>query len=385
MADKREYMIDVAGERRYQGQGRDYYNAYTSWRNDAKNKYAYRFVHDKREHIYIDGEGYADKRAVNAEKQALHSCISFLGGSMLVLFIFQLARFLVMRYVFNSDYIGWVYYSESSKALSAVPDIQAYVYLLLRLLSLVTVLIICAVTLRIPRKIALPLEKPRAKLVACGLCISLVFLIISRVFDYILVQLFMQINVDVSFYYYLHSHNNIVRAVYYLNETILSSVLIEMIFRGYILQLFRQFGDLYAIIVSSLASAFCYHDITNIMFMFALGVILGMITIINGSIGVTVFTRMVIMNLSFLLNSLSVVYNDLPDRFIEAMICIVITAAGIYSLRRLTAEPYEPLRLSDPGTEMTLAEKMKQLLNSNLFLLFLTASMIAVVMSVRFI
>ncbi len=383
-ANNRDYMIDVAGQRHYHGQGSDYAEAYTAWRNDPENKYAYSFVHDSREHTYIDGEGFADRRAVTAEKEALRRCTNFLGFSMLILLLFQVLRFNIMKYAFNSDYLGWVYYSQHDD-LETISAAQSYVYIALRVISLLSVLLIAHFTLKMPAKISLPHEKPGAKLFICGLCIALMFLIISRVFDYVLIQVFSQVNIDVSFYYYLNTDDKTAQTVYYLSEMIVSSVLIEIIFRGYILQLFRQFGDLFAIIISAFASAFCYHDISNIMYMFFLCIILGIITVINGSVYASILTRVVLMHVEALLNELSLVPDDLPKRFIEAIICLAVSAAAVYSLQKLTAEPYPRLNIHDEETEMTIGEKTRCLIYSNLFMIWLMLDVVAVVFSVRFI
>ncbi len=57
-----EYLIDVAAEKVYVSQDKAYHDAFTKWRNDKHNRFGYRFVHDSREHTYVDGEGYADSR-----------------------------------------------------------------------------------------------------------------------------------------------------------------------------------------------------------------------------------------------------------------------------------------------------------------------------------
>ena len=57
MEDKEKYLIDIAKEKTYQNQFDEYHKQFSEWRSRKDNPYGYSFVHDMREHTYVDGEG----------------------------------------------------------------------------------------------------------------------------------------------------------------------------------------------------------------------------------------------------------------------------------------------------------------------------------------
>ena len=84
MADNNEYMRDVAKEATYLNQSDEYRRLYAQWRADPENLYGYQFVHDTREHSYIDGKGYVPHLAEVAESISLVKCCSLMGSCLLI-------------------------------------------------------------------------------------------------------------------------------------------------------------------------------------------------------------------------------------------------------------------------------------------------------------
>ena len=85
MEDKEKYLIDIAKEKTYQNQFDEYHKQFSEWRSRKDNPYGYSFVHDMREHTYVDGEGYYQKKADVAERAALTKCLSLLGATMMTM------------------------------------------------------------------------------------------------------------------------------------------------------------------------------------------------------------------------------------------------------------------------------------------------------------
>ncbi len=63
MEDEKKYLIDIAKDKTYQNQFDDYHKEFSKWRTKKGNPYGYSFVHDTREHTYVDGEGYYQRSA----------------------------------------------------------------------------------------------------------------------------------------------------------------------------------------------------------------------------------------------------------------------------------------------------------------------------------
>ena len=382
--EKKDYIVDVAGERVYQNQSKEYSDAYTEWRNNSENKFAYRFVHDTREHIYIDGEGYADEFAAQAERGALKRCFGFLGILMLVMLALQALYYIVANIIYDNPFFGWVYYSQRDTQPVVTAE-QVYLYSVFKILTPAVLIFIVAFVVKIPHKIAVPNEKFNVRIFTYGIFISLIFLVVSRCFDYFLTELFSLVNVDISYYYCTDMDSAAAFGVYYATDMLIFPILVEILFRGYVLQLFRQFGDFFALFLSAICSACYYHDISKMMYIFVLSVILGVITIQNGNLVSTVITRLAVVNLSSLLNTISADASNLPLRLIEVAVSLVIIICSFISLAHMNSGLSKSLELSGDGTELTIAQKMRLLISSGWIDVFLLLALVELILSVRFI
>lgn len=376
-----DYFIDVARDHIYQNQGKEYTEAFTKWRNDEKNPYGYAFIHDSREHIYVDGEGYADEFAVTSEKETLHSCFKVAGIAMLIMIAFQTALSLSMRWIFGSQMDGWVYYSERS-ALRKYGFEQIAVYSAIKIVAYLSVILFCALKLRLPKKVYLPSEPVSRKKITYAVCVSLIFMVIARIFDYLLVRMFFSANIDMCFYRYIECSSPSGQYFYMATELLIVPVLSEIIFRGYFLQLFRQFGDTFAIIFSSILASCCFHDISKLMYMFFFSIILGTVTIKTGNIFASMIARIVVVDVTYVLNDFSVGALDYELRFREIIVCIfllVVCTCIITYLHEYIATP----RTQPDSTEITLTGKLRLVLNSNYMIAWLLLSLFETILAVR--
>jgi hypothetical protein len=380
-----DYMVDVARDRIFVNQSKAYHDEYAEWRNNPKNsRYAYSFRHDSREHVYIDGSGYADESVRDSEKEALHRCIQFVGLAMLIFYFMQAVIYFVMDKFFDGASMGWVFYSERH-AVTTTSPLHAYVFCIMKVLSYVLTIAFCAFKLRLPLKVAVPNEKPRTKIFCYEMCFSLMFLVISRVFDYVLVNVFAHLKIDVAFYYFMDTGEFTSQLFYFLTEMLVIPILAELLFRGFLLQLLRQFGDSFAIIVAAAASSYIYNDVTKIMFMFGQSIILGVITVRTGSVRSSILARVTTAAVSYLLSLLSIQSGNSAARFWEvalSMAIILISCATAIYLRDHIARP---LSLGKDDTEFSLLDKLIMSLNSNLFIVWILISFVSSILWVRFI
>lgn len=382
--EKNDFLIDVAAERSYQNQTRAYREAFTEWRNSPKNRFGYRFVHDSREHTYIDGEGFADKQAVTAETRSLHSCLQFLGGIMLMYLVLEVLSILILFMMFDRAHVSWVYFSQRNLNYN-VPAEQMLVYCGLRIFSLTAVVTMGNMILKLPRRVVMPHERQKPSLLIYGMCLVIILTLILRLFDYTLSGALSSLKVDSIYYTYFSTSDDLSQCVYFLTELLFMPMLVEIIFRGIILQLFRQFGDGFAILISAIAAACCYHELSKIVFIYILSVALGVFTVKTGSIYPTIALRICTVNLLYLLNSLSLSDNKAAERLTETAIGISIMAVSVFVLHMLRGKYIRPFKLRVDTTELSLRLKLGQMLNSSCTVIWLICSLVAVIVSMRFI
>lgn len=378
------YMVDVASDRVYNNQRDDYRDAFTRWRNDRSNKLGYRFVHDTREHTYVEGGGFADKQAVTAETTALHNCLQFLSVLMLIYFAFEQFSFLLMKTRYTYVHINRTFYSMRNVSLSVSSE-QMYFYCITRIALLAFPIIALLKIVKLPPQVALPRAKLNRELVVYGFSVALMLFSCFRFFDHLLTYTFRMVHIDVTFYSYIQTDTERAQIVYFVCELIIVPILTEVLFRGCILQLFRQFGDNYAIFISSLAAALCYHDITKILYVFMLGMALGVFTIRNGSLFPAIVTQLFFTNTTLLLNTVAKEKFLIRNNIVEIGVCLGILAVAFILMMFMRIHFDNPFRLVRDNTELSFQQKVRQLLNSGWAVVWLLVMLLATILSVGFI
>ena len=110
-------------------------------------------------------------------------------------------------------------------------------------------------------------------------------------------------------------------------SSVIPALVEEFAFRGMVLGTLRRFGDLPAIVISALVFAVFHGNFVQIPFAFIVGIVLGLITVINNSIWPAIISH-------FLINAYANVVNELSSDFpvIVAILLYFIVAIGVICL-----------------------------------------------------
>ena len=203
----KDYMIDVAQDTTYQNQSDEYKESFAKWRSNPQNSFGFQFIHDTREHSYIDGEGFVPHKAEVAERISMLKCCSLLGVC------------LVVRLKMVSE--------QAEK------------------IKLVT---------KIPNKVVFANSKGYEKMRGTAIVIMMVIIVVGRVGQYILSLLFSAVHVDGIYSILVFSTDPITAVISFAFFAIIVPIIQEILFRGVILQTFRQFGDTFAILITALVN-----------------------------------------------------------------------------------------------------------------------------------
>lgn len=266
-----------------------------------------------------------------------------------------------------------------------VPSEQVFLYCGLKLFSIATIITISDMVLKLPRQVVIPHERQKPAYLISGTSLILILTIILRIFDYGTSNLFAAVNIDSTYYSYISTDSTQSQILFFIFELILIPALTELFFRGMILQLFRQFGDNFAILISSLAAACCYHEMSKIFFIFILSMALGVFTVKSGSVFPAIAAKVLSLNLTYLLNSFTLLKNRASVRMTGALLSIVLLALFTIILLMLHGKLIRPFKLEHDTTEMDMRQKSRQLLNSSWCVIWLTAALLTAIVSLRFI
>ena len=113
-SDRKDFVIDVAKERKFTHQSEEYSREFSKWRSRENNPYAYKFVHDTREHSYVADEGYLNRKADVAERMALYKCLGLLGVVLLVRVGIDVLHAVLQHLFYPESKGSYIYFSDNT-------------------------------------------------------------------------------------------------------------------------------------------------------------------------------------------------------------------------------------------------------------------------------
>lgn len=234
----KDYMIDVAQDTTYQNQSDDYKKSFAKWRSNPQNSFGFQFIHDTREHSYIDGEGFVPHKAEVAERISMLKCCSLLGICLVVMLAIDfLNYFIVNKYA--PDTTGtFVYFSQTDGGYGRYGVGMTFILGLLFAAKFVVPGLIFKIVTKIPNKVVFANSKGYEKMRGTAVVIMMVIIVVGRVGQYILSLLFSAVHLDGIYSIFVFSDDPVVALVSFAFFAIIVPIMQEIVFRGVFCRLF---------------------------------------------------------------------------------------------------------------------------------------------------
>lgn len=379
-----DFVIDVAKEHKYQNQTDEYYNKFLKWRTDPKNPFGYKFVQDTRVHAYVDGEGYLKKDPAQAEKKALSKCCAMLAAVMIIMMLCDAARYVVINKMLAVDLVPRTYYSKMYDADNFSTKL-VYVSIAFNIMKFLVPLLAVMLFSRLPVKVAMPSSANKQQITAAGVVIMLMIMVFGRIANYAISQVLEIFGIDSVYYDYMVSDDPKATIAYFVSQILIVPVLMELFFRGYLLQLFRQFGDFFAVLIVSIVNALCVYSLSLFAYVFFASMFVGFFTIRSGSIKTPIIMRITVRASVFALSYLSSSMLENNSYIFECAMCLIIAIGFVLVFINGGYTTRSHLDVSVDDSNMTVTDKLKVVMTSVPMSLWALASIGLAAASVRFI
>lgn len=285
-------IINVADEFDYSTQNEEYNTSFKKWRKNKNNPFAFNFTKNNKESVYIDGKGFSDTSQSVAENEKISRIMYIIGIAMLMWVAIDniigkifIAAFELMGFNVHTTIFSTGIYGGSTEIVSALIAITA------------AKLIIPGFYLH--QKLKMPfnvefMHKLRSRLdmlcsIAMAFLVSAVVSIPSlynsrakEIYTY-----FKDLNADISVW------NQSQFVIYTVFNIIIVSILAELLFRGAVFAALRQFGDWFAVIVTSVMTALLVQDIVELPAAFLISMIASIGMLRSGTVFTSIFVRII--------------------------------------------------------------------------------------------
>lgn len=362
MADekKNSEYIDVAKNAAYLNQSKLYCNEFLNWRSSGNNPYAYSYVKRINEHSYVDGQGYVMKSPGDVEKKVLRRCCRLVTMTVFTMILFALVEMIYSAAVVEDGgyTVTKVPYGQPLDSLSVPLGVCAVVSAL-RVLKYLTPILICVLDTRLPRAVMFPEADHRnPDIFACAMVMSLMATIFCLQAESVLAGVLGSFGARSYRLDFIYSDNVFAVILFGIVNCIAVSILNEILFRGVILQTFRQFGDLFAFIVCCTAEIFSGLDLSSTGCTACISIIITLFTLRTGSIRAAVGMRIGSSLLVFILNIVEVYLPSGTSEMTEIIICFIIVAVSLIIYARVTTGQNFSFNIDSSRTNLSLERKL---------------------------
>jgi len=226
------------------------------------------------ENNFFDYESYM---IAERERTALKRTALAIGLSVIIFFV-------------SSYLAGYALATPTYYILESVPTVELYdvVYelytALIYALPLLLAIIPIPLLTRIPLKVALPMRKPQARIAVPGVMAALGSSVIGITIASVLLTLFQTAGLGYDVPTPPVPETNIGILMYIFTLSVLPAILEEILFRGFILQSLRRFGDMFAVIISALVFALVHGNFAQLPNAFIMGVTIAFLAVKTGSL-----------------------------------------------------------------------------------------------------
>lgn len=255
-------MINVIDEFDYSTQSDAYNESFRKWRKKKGNAYAYSFEKNQNESIYVDGRGFIEKSAVAAEKSVLSRIFYPIGLAMLIWIAFE--DVICRGIIFALDMCGVNIHTNFFSSTIYGGSFEIAAALIVSALIKITVpLIYLHFVFKLPRRaeIMSKMYNPKALIGAIAMtfivctAVSIPTAYSSETKEFY--EIFTGLDADVSVW----TQKEFV--LYTIFHIIIIPIISEFFFRGAMFNVLRQFGDLFAVIMTSLIAGLLAQDLRS--------------------------------------------------------------------------------------------------------------------------
>lgn len=252
-------IINVIDEFDYSTQNDEYNEKFRSWRKRRDNIYAFKFEKNERESIYVDGRGFIDDSLEYVEKKTLSNIFFVLGIAALMWIVFDdlISKIIVSL----MSFIGIdIHTNFSTSIIYGGCHEVALTLVILGIMKSVIPMLYLHFKFKVPFKAeimgkmnntsALVGAISLAFLVCVGTSVSTAYSTESKE----IVTFFASSGADIALW------NQFEFVLYTVFDVIVSPIIAQLLFCGAAFTVLRQFGDPFAMIITSFTAALLTQD-----------------------------------------------------------------------------------------------------------------------------
>ena len=337
--------IDVVSDFIYDASNQQYNRAYKFWRKNTPSAGAYRYIDNERESVFVSGKPSARSTAAQTEKRALSFSAEVIGAALLVLLVCALGGSSLLIWILRQFGVN-IQLDFLTLSMRGNQWTVTAVRALSEMLKFGIPLIVLMRFFRLPPRVVLPHGfgglSPLIAAIGFGAVCSACYALTAHTGA-----------IETMQGIYSYKDPEAVLA-YALFDIVFVSVISELLLRGAILPVLRQFGDLFAVGITACIGFLIPAGLSLRLSELMIGLTAGYLLLRSGSVWNCIILRVIFSSLEYA--RLWVVYAN-GSLSLAGYVLLLLGGGGacvlIYVLRR-----HRRLLLANRHTALTLREKL---------------------------
>ena len=364
-------------------QDKTYNEMFKAWRRKRKDSIGFYYVSKPNELTYLDGYGFVTDYPEAAERNALRKVMNVIGVTMMILGVIDLLyKYAVPNVLaaFGAD----IYFDKYTKTFygdewlilaidtffSVIKRLIPLLYVYKKMQMPIKVMIPTRITNRTLFRYAIPVM-----LFTAGCCTAA-----SGVYERILH--FVGIEKDKLFDM---PDSKAVLVLFLIVHIILIPIISEMHTRGALLQLLRQFGDGFAIVVTALLTSLISYNISTFCYIFVVSLVIGYFTVRTGSVITAILMRITAAAVSYGVFMADELVSDENSGLVVMILMLIILGVGLVSFVKLLLNYSNNFSLNFKGRYLSFSDKCGITASSIPVVIGLTIIIIHTIINISFV
>ncbi len=241
-------------------------------------------VQEKRPTTFVEGKGFhAVTPPAVEEKKALGRIFAVIGKAMLAYLGIEYVLSFAVVQVLQLLHVDVTYYYDSGYICGNVWAVLLMLFIVKVVKYLVPIWILHR-SFRMPKKVAVSLRPVQPMAMVQGIPLVMVAFAVMNLWRGINAYNMIRYSSIGTALQMLTYASRPYQVIYFFFDLILVTALVNLLFRAEILQVLRQFGDEFAVLVTSLLGVVMFHDAPAAPTLFLVYVICGCATLQSGSL-----------------------------------------------------------------------------------------------------
>ncbi|MDE5582573.1 MAG: CPBP family intramembrane metalloprotease [Ruminococcus sp.] len=281
--DCEKTIIDVVEEFDYSTQNEVYNKSFRKWRKNKNNPFAFNFSANTKESVFIDGKGFVNNSPAVAECETINRIFFIIGCAMLIWITTENIIGKIIIYIIgtvginvHTTFFSTAYYGGSIEIVSALIAIA--------LIKILIPVFYMRKKFRVPLKVEFMGTMNDSAELINAMAMALMVCTIANIPDAYsssakeIYDYFKSTDTDISVW------GQSEYVIYTIFDVVIISVASEILFRGAIFSVLRQFGDIFAVIITSVMSALLTQDFREMPAVFLISAIASVGMLKSGSV-----------------------------------------------------------------------------------------------------